>query len=136
MFYFLYASTYELVWERKNFNDFVRFHFSFQMIRHLLGERPYACDICNKTFAVKSYVTAHRWVLFSKFYFSLIHLFNLKICIRWSHVSEKPLNCDRCTMTFTSKAQFAVHIRTHSSGQNYECNICGRAFIRDSYLIR
>lgn len=39
-------------------------------------------------------------------------------------------------MTFTSKAQFAVHIRTHSAGQNYECNICGRTFIRDSYLIR
>lgn len=55
---------------------------------------------------------------------------------RWSHVSEKPLSCDRCSMTFTSKAQFAVHIRTHSAGQNYECNICGRTFIRDSYLIR
>lgn len=58
-------------------------------------------------------------------------------CIsRWSHVSEKPLSCDRCSMTFTSKAQFAVHIRTHSAGQNYECNVCGRTFIRDSYLIR
>lgn len=39
-------------------------------------------------------------------------------------------------MTFTSKSQFAVHIRTHSAGQNYECNLCGRTFIRDSYLIR
>lgn len=55
---------------------------------------------------------------------------------RWSHVSEKPLSCDRCSMTFTSKTQFAVHIRTHSAGQNYECNVCGRTFIRDSYLIR
>lgn len=39
-------------------------------------------------------------------------------------------------MTFTSKSQFAVHIRTHSTGQNFECNVCGRTFIRDSYLIR
>lgn len=40
-------------------------------------------------------------------------------------------------MTFTSKSQFAIHIRIHSSaGQNYECNLCGRTFIRDSYLIR
>lgn len=62
---------------------------------------------------------------------------NGNICRRrWSHVSEKPLSCDRCTMTFTSKAQFAVHIRTHSAGQNYECSVCGRTFIRDSYLIR
>lgn len=78
------------------------------------GVKPYACDICNKTFSVKSYVTAHRW----------------------SHVSEKPLSCDRCSMTFTSKSQFAIHIRIHSSGQNFECNLCGRTFIRDSYLIR
>lgn len=56
--------------------------------------------------------------------------------LRWAHISDKPLNCDRCSMTFTSKAQFAVHIRTHSTGQNYECNMCGRTFIRDSYLIR
>ena len=40
-------------------------------------------------------------------------------------------------MTFTSKSQFAIHIRIHSSaGQNFECNLCGRTFIRDSYLIR
>lgn len=51
-------------------------------------------------------------------------------------MSEKPLSCDRCSMTFTSKAQFALHIRTHSAGQTYECNLCGRTFIRDSYLIR
>lgn len=51
-------------------------------------------------------------------------------------MSEKPLNCERCSLTFTSKSQFAVHIRTHSAGQNFHCNLCGRTFIRDSYLIR
>lgn len=119
------------------------FFHSFCLSRNPLipssGVKPYACDICNKTFSVKSYVTAHRW----------------------SHVSEKPLSCDRCSMTFTSKSQFAIHIRIHSSagkswrafsfgrfayprltnvlaitGQNFECNLCGRTFIRDSYLIR
>lgn len=38
--------------------------------RLLSGERPYACDICQKRFAVKSYVTAHRWGLVQfTFYF-------------------------------------------------------------------
>lgn len=40
-------------------------------------------------------------------------------------------------MSFNSKSQFAIHIRTHSTaGQNFQCNICGRTFIRESYLIR
>lgn len=77
------------------------------------GEKPYSCDICHKEFAVKSYVTAHRW----------------------SHVSEKPLECQRCGLSFTSKNLFAIHIRTHFE-QNHECHICGRTFMKDSYLIR
>ena len=51
-------------------------------------------------------------------------------------MSEKPLSCERCSLTFTSKSQFAIHIRTHSAGQNFHCSLCGRTFIRDSYLIR
>uniref|UniRef100_A0A8D8UTB4 Zinc finger protein 300 n=1 Tax=Cacopsylla melanoneura TaxID=428564 RepID=A0A8D8UTB4_9HEMI len=79
------------------------------------GERPYACDICDKRFAVKSYVTSHRW----------------------SHVGDKPFGCTSCHLTFTSKSQFAVHLRTHHTvGANHVCNVCGRSFVRDSYLIR
>ena len=58
------------------------------------------------------------------------------VLFRWSHVADKPLNCDRCSMSFTSKSQFALHIRTHSTGSCYECSVCGRSFVRDSYLIR
>lgn len=56
---------------------------------------------------------------------------------RWSHVGDKPFGCTSCHLTFTSKSQFAVHLRTHHTvGANHVCNVCGRSFVRDSYLIR
>lgn len=79
------------------------------------GERPYACDLCDKKFAVKSYVISHRW----------------------SHMaSDKPLKCEDCELSFTSKSQYMMHIRVHSHAKNYECAICGRLFVKQSYLIR
>lgn len=77
------------------------------------GERPYACDLCSKQFAVKSYLMAHRW----------------------SHVADRPLTCPHCSESFTSKVLFAAHARSHSEGR-FECALCGRSFVRDSYLIR
>lgn len=79
------------------------------------GERPYSCDLCDKKFAVKSYVMSHRW----------------------SHIaSDKPLKCEDCELSFTSKSQYMMHVRVHSHEKNYECPICGRLFVKHSYLIR
>nr|CAD7406128.1 unnamed protein product [Timema poppensis] len=54
----------------------------------------------------------------------------------WSHIAEKPLTCDQCSLTFSSKSQFALHIRSHATIASFECQVCGRAFVKDSYLIR
>lgn len=77
------------------------------------GERPYTCDLCPKQFAVKSYLTAHRWC----------------------HVADRPLTCARCGEGFTSKAQFSAHMLTHTK-KSHQCPMCGKKFVRDSFLIR
>lgn len=91
-------------------------------------------------YAIKLLLLRAMWRLIgtSKFneYINFIALKYYSCHSSWSHVSEKPLNCDRCSMTFTSKSQFAIHIRTHTAGPSFECRLCGRSFIRDSYLIR
>ncbi|CAG5095451.1 Similar to ZKSCAN4: Zinc finger protein with KRAB and SCAN domains 4 (Homo sapiens) [Cotesia congregata] len=55
----------------------------------------------------------------------------------------KPQPCKVCGKVLSSASsyyvhmnQFAIHIRTHTASTTYECNICGRTFVRDSYLIR
>ncbi|XP_068914467.1 zinc finger protein 25-like isoform X1 [Tenebrio molitor] len=77
------------------------------------GLRPYGCELCEKKFAVKSYLVAHRW----------------------SHVSDG-LSCPECHAVFTTKSQFVQHVKGHNSRRGYECALCQRRFVRDSYLIR
>ncbi|KAL1122384.1 hypothetical protein AAG570_003789 [Ranatra chinensis] len=106
------------------------------------GERPYACDICHKRFAVKSYVTSHRSVFN---HHPILRCFSACICLhfsncllnfRWCHMSEKPLACEQCGMTFTSKGFYQAHVRAHHETNAFPCHLCGRSFMRDSYLIR
>lgn len=77
------------------------------------GEQPFVCEICDKRFTVKNYLTAHQ----------RIH-------------KEKILNCKQCSITFTSKDQYFMHLQTHKDKITYNCNICNRAFARESNLTR
>nr|CAD7199554.1 unnamed protein product [Timema douglasi] len=80
-------------------------------------------------------VSKFTWVKLNIHLHVKLQQFN-EAAVRWSHIAEKPLTCDQCSLTFSSKSQFALHIRSHATIASFECQVCGRAFVKDSYLIR
>ena len=43
---------------------------------------------------------------------------------------EKPYACSFCTKKFSQKQNMKIHEKTHLNEKNFECDICGRTFLR------
>jgi len=78
-------------------------------------ERPYACSLCDSTFA-KGYVLNN-------------HIKNV-------HNRVRPHTCDTCGRKFFNSSGLEQHIRSHTGECPFKCNECGKSYRSGTALKR
>ena len=74
------------------------------------GKRPFACEICNKTFGHAVSLSQHRAV----------------------HTQEKSFQCKQCGKCFKRSSTLSTHLLIHSDTRPYPCQYCGKRFHQKS----
>ena len=79
------------------------------------GQNEHRCEICNKTFKTKNYLTEHKR----------------------THREPEEYSCDKCLKVFGSISNLRGHIKTkHESTSSYSCEYCSKKFERAFCLKR
>ncbi|GAA5896503.1 hypothetical protein JCM5296_000685 [Sporobolomyces johnsonii] len=122
-----------------------------KIMRHLqmhTRDRPFACDVCGKTFSEALTLTQHMRVHTQERPYACDHpgcgkTFALASALtihKRTHTGARPFTCPHpgCTAAFAESSNLSKHIRTHGSERRYVCPVegCGKAFGRSDQLKR
>ncbi|KAM9762953.1 growth factor independent 1A transcription repressor b [Menidia menidia] len=105
------------------------------------GTRPFACEICGKTFGHAVSLDQHKAV------HSQERSFDCKICGKsfkrsstlsthlLIHSDTRPYPCQFCGKRFHQKSDMKKHTFIHTGEKPHKCQVCGKAFSQSSNLI-
>ncbi|RXM27837.1 Zinc finger protein Gfi-1 [Acipenser ruthenus] len=105
------------------------------------GTRPFACEICGKTFGHAVSLEQHKAV------HSQERSFDCKICGKTFkrsstlsthlliHSDTRPYPCQYCGKRFHQKSDMKKHTFIHTGEKPHKCQVCGKAFSQSSNLI-
>ncbi|XP_055525765.1 zinc finger protein OZF-like isoform X2 [Wyeomyia smithii] len=104
------------------------------------GKRPFACNICNKTYSHSKNLWSHKKVHTREGYFECSicerrFLIEKRLSSHMNiHRTDCPHQCRICGKKCATKHDLADHMPLHSDERAFECAICGRSFKRSRAL--
>uniref|UniRef100_A0AAX7U223 C2H2-type domain-containing protein n=1 Tax=Astatotilapia calliptera TaxID=8154 RepID=A0AAX7U223_ASTCA len=104
-------------------------------------ERPYQCDLCEKTFKSPHDLRQHQQIHTRK------RLYKCSYCERsFSHSSNRNIHerahmegnysCDQCDKSFRNLSSYSAHKRSHVTNKLFHCYQCAQTFTSLSALCK
>ncbi|KAJ8705666.1 hypothetical protein PYW08_012712 [Mythimna loreyi] len=110
-------------------------------VEHNIAAATYKCNICDKSFILKSKLTSH---------IKKVHLMERNhICpecgqgffIKQSldehmikHNGERVFKCNVCSKAYARKKTLREHMRIHNNDRRFKCGVCSLAFVQKCSL--
>jgi uncharacterized Zn-finger protein len=105
--------------------------------------KPFACELCTKTFSTTSALRTHRiWHSEHRSFPCLTcgKRFKTKYTLRWHdlavHKNEHPFHCPYCERQFKRLSDLIVHKRKHTGERPFPCSICMQKFFTKSDMLK